>query len=125
MKKILIVEDDKHLGQILKDQLEHHGYEISILRLPKQTVDVLLMNSQDLVILDKLLGGGVDGIDICKEIRNTELISQTPILMMSGFDESKDFCIESGADNFISKPFGLDELKESIEKTINIANHLE
>lgn len=121
MKKILLIEDDKHLGLILKDQLEYHGFQVDPLRFPKQTVDQLLTNDYDLVIMDKLLGA-VDGINICREIRNTELVSQVPILMMSGFDDTAELCIQFGANNFIAKPFELDELIESINNTINEAS---
>ncbi|MCG9971662.1 response regulator transcription factor [Christiangramia crocea] len=118
MNKILLVEDDYHLGQILKDQLEMNGYEVSLLRFPKKTVENLQESKFDLVILDKLLNG-IDGTHICAEIRNTELISNTPILMMSGFDGARKICTDAGADNFIAKPFEVDSFLNSIKATID------
>ncbi|WP_300436850.1 response regulator, partial [Christiangramia sp.] len=67
MHKILLVEDDNHLGLILKDQLEMNGYEVFLLRAPRETVENLLEGKFDLVIMDKLLNG-IDGTDICAEI---------------------------------------------------------
>lgn len=117
MNKILLVEDDYTLGSILKDQLEMNGYEVSLLTLPSKTVERLLENEFDLIILDKLLKG-IDGTQICTEIRNTDEISSIPILMMSGFDGAGEVCITAGANNFIAKPFEVDSFLKSIEATI-------
>ena len=122
MSKILLVEDDYHLGIILKDQLELHGYDVRLLRLPTKTVENLLEDEFDLVITDKLLDG-IDGTMICAAIRNTEGISEIPILMMSGWDGAKPDCIAAGANNFIAKPFGVDSFLESIKATMNPQIH--
>ncbi len=124
MDKILLVEDDPSLGEVLTDQLEFNGYEVSLLRFPSKTVEKLLEDNFDLVILDKLLSG-IDGTDICKEIRNTEGISETPILMMSGFDGAGEICTAAGANNFIAKPFGIDDFLKSIEATLNGAKDIQ
>lgn len=118
MNKILLVEDDYNLGHILKDQLEMNGYEVSLLRVPAQTVETLQSEKFDLVILDKLLSG-TDGTEVCGSIRETENVSNTPILMMSGFDGAEEVCISAGANNFIPKPFSVDDFLQSIEATIN------
>lgn len=120
MNKILLVEDDHYLGIILNDQLELNGYEVSLLRLPSKTVEILLEDKFDLVIMDKLLNG-VDGTQICSSIRNTKSISNTPILMMSGLDGASALCLAAGANNFIAKPFDVKSLLESIEATIAMA----
>lgn len=120
MNKILLVEDDYHLGLILKDQLEFNGYKVTLLRLPKETFENLLEDDFDLVILDKLLNG-IDGTHICAEIRNTVPIANTPILMMSGWDGARKECIAAGATNFIAKPFEVHTFMKSIEATIHTA----
>lgn len=117
MNKILLVEDDYTLGSILKDQLEMNGYEVSHLQFPKKTIENLLEDEFDLVILDKLLKGA-DGTQICSEIRNTDGIAKIPILMMSGMDDAKETCIAAGANNFIAKPFEVDSFLQSIEATL-------
>ncbi|MCM8570035.1 response regulator [Gramella jeungdoensis] len=117
MNKILLVEDDYTLGSILKDQLEMNGYKVSHLRFPKETIENLLEDEFDLVILDKLLKG-VDGTQICKEIRNTDSISEIPILMMSGMDDAQGACVAAGANNFIAKPFEVDSFLKSIEASL-------
>lgn len=120
MNKILLVEDDPSLGEVLKDQLELNGLEVYLLRFPNKAVENLLQDKFGLVIMDKLLNG-IDGTHICTKIRNTEGISNIPILMMSGFDGAREICIAAGANNFIAKPFGVDSFLKSIEDTIKKA----
>lgn len=124
MNKILLVEDDYHLGLILNDQLEMNGYEVNLLRFPNKSVENLLEGEYDLVIMDKLLNG-TDGTAICAEIRKTEGVSQIPILMMSGFDGAKEVCIAAGATNFIAKPFEVDSFLKSIEATLDKAKNFQ
>lgn len=119
MAKILLVEDDYNLGIILKDQLEMSGYEVSLLRLPAKTVESLQKEDFDLVITDKLLNG-IDGTMICAAIRNTETVSDIPVLMMSGLDGARKDCLAAGANNFIAKPFGIDGFLKSIEETLSM-----
>lgn len=123
MNKILLVEDDQFFGPILKDQLEMHDYEVDLLRIPSNTVESLLEDNFDLVIMDKLLNG-IDGTRICTEIRNTPQIADIPVLMMSGLDGAKEICMEAGANNFIAKPFEVTSFLESIEATINESKDL-
>lgn len=118
MNKILLVEDDHYLGIILNDQLEMNGYEVSLLRSPRLTVERLQEENFDLVIMDKLLSG-IDGTEICREIRDTEAVAHTRVLMMSGFDGAREICLEAGANNFIAKPFEVDGFLESIKTTIS------
>lgn len=118
MNKILLVEDDYNLGQILQDQLEMNGYEVSLLRIPSETIEKLQAERFDLVILDKLLSG-TDGTTVCGIIRETKDVADIPILMMSGFDGAQEVCISAGANNFIAKPFSVDDFLQSIQVTIN------
>ena len=117
MTKILLIEDDYHLGQILKDQLEYSGYYVNLVRQPKDFVKKLTEDQYDLVITDKLLNG-IDGTLICAAIRSTQEIADIPILMMSGMDGARKECLAAGANNFLSKPFELDGLLDSINETL-------
>ena len=117
MRKILLVEDDEMFGMVLTDQLEMNGYEVEHLSQPGLTVDKLLEDVYDLVIMDKLLKG-IDGTAVCREIRNTVGTSEIPILMMSGLDGARQTCIDAGANDFIAKPFEISELLVRIEAAI-------
>lgn len=124
MTKILLVEDDYHLGIILNDQLEMHGYEVNLLSVPQKAAEILQEEAFDLVIMDKLLSG-IDGTQVCSEIRNTNSISDTPVLMMSGYDGAREICITAGATNFIAKPFEIAEFLKRIEDTIGMAKNFQ
>lgn len=124
MKKILLVEDDPNLGEVLNLQLEMNGYEVSLLRFPTETVENLLEDKFDLVIMDKLLNG-IDGTLVCAAIRNTKPISGTPILMMSGLDGAGEDCIAAGANEFIAKPFEISRFLERIEATMENSQDLQ
>lgn len=119
MNKILLVEDDLNLGLMISELLELKGYEVSLLRIADKTVKNLMEESFDLVLMDKLLSG-MDGTDICTEIRKTETISHTPILMMSALDGAKGTCIAAGATDFIAKPFDISDLLAKVEDIINV-----
>jgi DNA-binding response OmpR family regulator len=118
MDRILLVEDDHNLGIMICDLLELNGYEVKLLRMAEQTVKILQEDTFDLVVMDKLLSG-IDGTDICAEIRKTDTISNTPILMMSALNGAKEICIEAGATNFIAKPFEIKDLFTIVKDTIN------
>ncbi len=119
MNKILLVEDDHNLGLMIHDLLEIKGYEVSLLRIANNTIENLQDGSFNMVLMDKLLSG-MDGTDICAEIRKTDTISHTPILMMSALDGAKETCIAAGATDFIAKPFDISDLLAKVEDIINI-----
>ncbi|UJH92453.1 response regulator [Antarcticibacterium sp. 1MA-6-2] len=120
MKKILLVEDDEFLGIILSDHLQMNGFKVNLLRLPAKAVENLQNDSFDLVIMDKRLNG-LDGTLICAAIRNTDNISDIPIMMMSGEDGAKEDCLAAGANHFLPKPFDVESLLKGIDATIKKA----
>lgn len=119
MAKILIVEDDHNLGLMIKDILEFKGYEILLSRKPENTIEDIIENKVDLVLLDKLIFG-VDGTDVCVKIRKTKTTSNIPVLMMSALHDSRKNCLKAGATDFIYKPFEMkvfqDKVQELLEK---------
>jgi DNA-binding response OmpR family regulator len=116
MNKILLVEDDHNLGLMIQELLELNGYKVKLLRMADKTVENLLEKKFDLILMDKLLSG-IDGTEICAQIRKTDAISHTPVLMMSALEGAKKNCIEAGATGFIAKPF---EIKELLARVKNI-----
>lgn len=119
MNKILLVEDDHNLGLMICELLKLNGYNVKLIRMGDKTVNNLLKDDFDLVLMDKLLSG-IDGTDICAEIRKTDTVSNTPILMMSALTDAKKSCIAAGATNFIAKPFEIKDLLANVNDTINV-----
>lgn len=117
MAKILIVEDDHNLGLMIKDILEFKGYEIILSRIPENTIEDIIKNEIDLILLDKLIYG-VDGTDVCKEIRKTKATENKPVLMMSALHDSKTICLKAGATDFIYKPFEMKVFQNKVQELL-------
>lgn len=104
MKKILVVDDDLIIGEMLKFMLDSKGYVAVISDKPEQTIHNILQNDIDLVMLDQFIFG-VSGIEVCKGLKENENTAHVPILMMSAYSTIKKKCLIAGATDFISKPF--------------------
>lgn len=113
-KKILIIEDDLNMREGLRDNLEFEG--CSVLSADSGEVGLQLVDSEqpDLILLDVMLPG-VDGIDVCKQLRSRE--TSVPIIMLSarGSEIDKVIGLEIGADDYLPKPFGVKELVARIK----------
>lgn len=123
MYKILIVEDDHNLGLMIRDILQFKGYDIILSKKPEVTIDILIDESIDLVLMDKLMSG-IDGTDICTQIRKTEGVSNTPILMMSALPDVEEECKAAGATDFIYKPFEIKLLQEKVKNILEISKDI-
>jgi two-component system alkaline phosphatase synthesis response regulator PhoP len=111
MKKILIIEDELNIYELIKFNLETHGFEVDGVQDGAMAIEKILDVLPDLIILDLMLPGK-DGISICREIRANNIISYIPIIMLTAKSEEFDkvLGLEIGADDYITKPFGVKEL---------------
>jgi len=107
-KKILIIEDEQDISRILRDYLTKNRYEAAVAGNGKDGLYMLELIQPDYIILDIMLPD-VDGIDLCREIRQK---SNVPILILSarGSDTDKVLGLGFGADDYMTKPFSLSEL---------------
>ena len=112
-EKILVVDDEPILLKGLKFSLEQEGYEIETSMDGKEAFEKILSSTYDAVILDLMLPG-MDGLEICKKVREKSMV---PILMLTAKDDdsSKVLGLEYGADDYITKPFNMLELKARIK----------
>ncbi|AWB46685.1 DNA-binding response regulator [Paenibacillus sp. CAA11] len=106
--KILVVDDEQPIADILKFNLEKEGYEVILAFDGIQAVDLAFSERPDLILLDLMLPGK-DGMDVCREVR-TKL--ETPIIMLTAKDGEIDkvLGLELGADDYVTKPFSAREL---------------
>jgi len=112
-KKIMIADDDPGIVDAVEMILEFEGYEVT------STVDgstVLDMKDElpDLLLLDIWMSGE-DGRDICKKLKQTPGIKNIPVIMISASRDIKESAIAAGADDFLAKPFEMNELLEKIK----------
>src|SRR5690625_3667772 len=120
-KKILIVEDEPSLVFTLKDTLEAENYEVEVVSDGNDALDKVKEFEPDLMILDLMLPN-VSGYDICKKIR--DLRYTFPIIMLTARDQEIDKVtgLNIGADDYITKPFGVKELLARINARLRRAN---
>ena len=118
MEKILIVEDDHNLGLMIKDILEFKDYEVILSRRPENTIKDILENEVDLILLDKLIWG-IDGTDVCAEIRSNKATAHKPVLMMSALSEARTTCMKAGATDFIYKPFDMVDFQDKVRELLD------
>jgi DNA-binding response OmpR family regulator len=114
MTKILVVDDDHVLGQMLQDMLMFNGYDVVVSKKPEDTIENILQHNIDLVLLDKLISG-VDGTSVVSSIRANEDTKEIPVLMMTALHNARQECIDAGASDFISKPFEMEQLFKQID----------
>ncbi|MFL1894752.1 PleD family two-component system response regulator [Aquimarina sp. 2-A2] len=114
-KKILVVDDDPFLGEMIKDMLEWYEYDIVLSKTACDTVENCISNKVDLIILDKLISG-TDGTEVCQWIRGNDETNAIPILMMTAMHEAREVCLEAGATDFISKPFEMEAFVTAVKK---------
>jgi DNA-binding response OmpR family regulator len=116
MKKILIIEDDTSIAEIEKDFLEINGYDVTIITDGRKGLDEALTGQYNLILLDLMLPG-MDGLEICKRIRDKINI---PILMVTARIEDVDKVrgLGLGADDYIPKPFSPTELVARVNANI-------
>lgn len=107
-KKILIVDDEKKIVDILKAYLERDGYQVSTAYDGRSALELARSNSPDLIILDLMLPE-VSGWDVCRELRKE---SDVPVIMLTARDDTTDKIIglELGADDYVTKPFDPKEI---------------
>lgn len=106
--RVLIIEDDPSIGKLLRRALMLEGYEVEWATTGPEGLRLFEQTAPDLVILDLMLPG-LDGIEVCRRMRET---SQVPILVLTARDAVEDrvLGLDSGADDYIVKPFDVDEL---------------
>jgi DNA-binding response OmpR family regulator len=111
MPRVLVVEDDAHIRELIQLHLGLEGLEIEAVSDGQDALTRAGTQSFDLVILDLMLPG-VDGISICRAVRRDGPNQDVPILMLTARREESDkvLGLESGADDYLAKPFGIREL---------------
>ncbi|QOR34264.1 response regulator transcription factor [Clostridium sp. 'deep sea'] len=108
MNRILIIEDDIKIARFIELELKHEGYVTKSVHDGRQGLNEALDNEHDLIILDLMLPG-LNGLEICRRVRQHK---QVPIIMLTARDDTMDkvMGLDLGADDYITKPFAIEEL---------------
>lgn len=110
MNYILLIEDEQNVAAFIKKGLQEEGYEVIMAYDGVTGLDLLKQHSIDLVILDVILPG-MSGLDVCKSIRNSDQLD-VPVLMLTALGSTENVVsgLDSGADDYLAKPFKFKEL---------------
>ena len=119
-ERILVVDDEPILLKGLKFSLEQDGYAVDVAMDGNEAYDKIMNNTYHLVVLDLMLPG-LDGLEVCKKVRETSMV---PIIILTakGEDSSKVLGLEYGADDYLTKPFNILELKARIKAILRRVN---
>lgn len=118
-EKILIVDDEEHICELIKFNLENNGYKTIISNNGVDALKKVKYEKPKLVLLDVMLPE-MDGYDVCKEIKKDNSISSIPIIMITAKGEEFDkvLGLELGADDYITKPFSVRELVARVKAVL-------
>ena len=124
MKHILLIEDDSGIAAYISSNLEKSNYQLTHITDGSAGLKTALSQKWDCVLLDRMLPLDVDGIDILKALR--ALGNTTPVIIVSALEKTDERirCLKAGADDYLPKPFFIDELEARIEAVIRRSNHL-
>ena len=113
-KSIVVADDDPAIVDALQFMLEEEGYSVRT-TVDGQTVSVMFEEEPDLLLLDIWMSGQ-DGRDICKALKSQASTRHIPIIMISANKDTEQIAKEAGADDFLSKPFEMEDLLEKVRK---------
>lgn len=111
MERICVVEDEENIRELIKIALEGYGYQVEVFETAEEGLFYIKREKPDLILFDWMLPK-MSGIDAVKEIRKDETIKKIPIILLTAREKELDKVVglDSGADDYITKPFGVLEL---------------
>lgn len=122
MVKVLVIEDEETLLNNLADKLRAEGFTVSVAQDGETGLEKVHSDHPDLIVLDIMLPG-LDGLSICRMVRHHTATAHIPIIMLTarGTEVDKIVGLESGADDYIVKPFGLGEFLARVRAVLRRA----
>lgn len=125
MVKILLVEDEPGVASFIKKGLEEENYQVQVAYDGQMAWQLLSAGSYDLIILDVILPG-MNGVDLCRKIRES-VSNRAPILMLTALNSTENIVtgLDSGADDYLAKPFKLKELLARIRALLRRSSKTE
>ncbi|TIH15291.1 response regulator [Marinifilum sp. JC120] len=115
-KTILVVDDEKHIRMLYREELEAGGYTVATSDGTEDILSVIGRESPDLVILDIKLGINRSGLDLLQEIRQKD--QELPVILSTAYDSFKHDMKSIAADHYVVKSVDLSELKEKVEQAL-------
>jgi two-component system alkaline phosphatase synthesis response regulator PhoP len=120
---ILVVDDEPHIVEIVHDYLKQAGFRVLTAFDGQTALTVARHERPDLIVLDLMLPGGMDGLDVCRHLRRDPVLADVPIIMLTARSEETDRLIglELGADDYVTKPFSPREVVARVRAVLRRA----
>jgi DNA-binding response OmpR family regulator len=119
--KVLVVDDEKGIRDMLSEFLTGQGYEVILASSGEEALELADIEKPRLILLD-LAMPGLGGILACKKLKTQKSTRFIPIVVVSAFEEGWEQAIEAGADEFIQKPIQLTELQVRVRSMLRVAH---
>ena len=118
-EKVLVVDDERQIRDLLGEFLEREGYEVLLASAGEEAIELAERKIPLAILLDVKMPG-IDGIEVCKRLKAEPKTQFIPIIMITGYVDNKIVAIESGADDFVNKPIDLVELAVRVKSILRI-----
>ncbi len=121
-KHVLFVDDDVHIGRLIQDLLEHHGFQVTVAKTGKTCLEMARVHPPNLVLLDIMMPG-MDGFEVCRELRRDAGLHHVPVVMLTAMEDPKlnERAFAAGAEVCMTKPFRPDRLLNSVHLALQNA----
>lgn len=120
MAKILVVDDETAISLLLEYYLGSVGHAVTSARSPLGSLSWLDMEQFDVVVMDVMMPGPMNGLDVCRVLKTDPRTAGTRVLIISGVPDMESRAIAAGADAFLAKPFHLDEIGKFVSTLASV-----
>ncbi len=117
--KSLVADDEQEIRSLLDDFLKDEGYEVVLAADGEQALQLAETENPQAIIMDIKMPG-LDGIEVCKRLKEKEQTKFIPVIIITGFEDNKLNALDMGADDFVNKPFDMVELSIRVKSVLRI-----
>lgn len=118
-EKILVADDEQEIRNLLDHFLKDQGYEVVLASDGNQALKLAAEENPQVIILDIKMPG-LDGLEVCKQLKENEQTKLIPVIVITGFEDNKMEALNIGADDFVNKPFDMAEISSRVRSALRI-----
>ena len=118
-EKILVADDEQEIRNLLDHFLKGQGYEVVLASDGNQALKLAAEENPQVIILDIKMPG-LDGLEVCKRLKEKEQTKLIPVIVITGFEDNKMAALNIGADDFVNKPFDMAEISSRVKSALRI-----
>jgi len=119
--KVLVVDDARGIRDLLSELLEAEGYQVILASNGNEALELVETENLQAILLDINMPG-INGVEVCKRLREGESTRSVPIIMMTALGDHKTKAFEARADDFVNKPFDLTDIKVRVKSLIRVGH---